>query len=377
MKVLHLSKFYPPELGGIESVVYDLVESSNSLGVKADVLCFSKNVTRIVEERDNGYLVIRAPVLLDVSSAPISFSYAYSLFNIASRYDVLHIHLPNPMAALSVFFMSALLTKKIVLHWHSDIVKQKTLLKFYLPLQNWLLNRADLIIGTSLPYIQSSKQLSKYVDKCYSVPIGIKPGRFIKLFDADNPIRNKFKNRKIVFSLGRLVYYKGFEYLVQSAVRLDSEYLVIIGGTGPLYQKLKNMIDELDLHQKVILLGRVDDEDLGMYYNACDVFCLPSIEKSEAFGVVQIEAMSLGKPIVATNIEGSGTSWVNKNGYSGINVEIKNPDMLADAIQCICACPNEYLKYSAQAMSHFNDNFTRDKMVNEIVRLYHSIYSKV
>ena len=186
-------------------------------------------------------------------------------------------------------------------------------------------------------------------------------------------IKDKYKGKKIVFSLGRLAYYKGFEYLINAAQYLDDDIVILIGGSGQLRNKLQNIIQSNNLSKNVELLGRVEDADLGSYYQACDVFCLPSIVKSEAFGVVQIEAMNFGKPIVATKIEGSGVDWVNHDGVSGINVKIKDSIELAKAIKQILDYDKEYFKYSNGAKSRFKQLFLRDKMVDSIIELYKSL----
>ncbi len=188
-------------------------------------------------------------------------------------------------------------------------------------------------------------------------------------FKVDS-IRKTYKNKKIIFSLGRLVYYKGFEYLIDSAKYLSEDYIILIGGIGPLYKELDNKIKLLKLENKVKLLGRIEDNDLGNYYEACDIYCLSSIVKSEAFGIVQIEAMSFSKPVIATKIKGSGVDWVNKHKESGINVNPKNGEELANAIKKIISNHNLYKKYSQGAKNRFEENFNREIMVESIYKLY-------
>ncbi len=178
------------------------------------------------------------------------------------------------------------------------------------------------------------------------------------------------KVKKIIFSLGRLVYYKGFEYLIDSAKYLSEDYIILIGGIGPLYKELDNKIKLLKLENKVKLLGRIEDNDLGNYYEACDIYSLSSIVKSEAFGIVQIEAMSFSKPVIATKIKGSGVDWVNKHKESGINVNPKNGEELANAIKKIISNHNLYKKYSQGAKNRFEENFNREIMVESIYKLY-------
>jgi rhamnosyl/mannosyltransferase len=260
-----------------------------------------------------------------------------------------------------------------VLHWHSDILKQKFLLKLYRPLQNWLINRADVIIGTTPKYLSESPHLKSCNKEKIAVPSGIKP--IIPSKTVVKHIRDRYKGKRIVFSLGRLVGYKGFEYLIESAKYLPDEYIIVIGGTGPLKKHLEELIELNDLSSKVKLLGWISDEDLSGYYGACDLYVISSIWKTEAFGLVQIEAMSCGKPIVATKIPESGVDWVNKDGYSGINVETENPKALANAITTILNNEQEYEKFSVNAKKRFNELFTLDKMVNNCLSVYEKIMS--
>jgi glycosyltransferase involved in cell wall biosynthesis len=156
---------------------------------------------------------------------------------------------------------------------------------------------------------------------------------------------------------------------------MQLKYDVIIVGSGPLKEELNNLIKFHSLENKVILLGRIEDSELGSYYEACDLYCLPSIVKSEAFGIVQIEAMSFGKPIVATKINGSGVDWVNKDDVSGINVEPKDPEALAEAFRRIFNNKDDYERYSINAKKRFNSLFKRKKMNDRLIQLYKELLS--
>ena len=261
---------------------------------------------------------------------------------------------------------------KVVLHWHSDILKQKTLLKLYRPLQNWLIKRSDIIIGTTPKYLEESPHLKPFEDKKkIAVPIGIRPVKYDE--KTVGKIKNLYENKKIVFSLGRLVGYKGFEYLIKAANYLPDDYIILIGGSGPLKDELKSLIDSNNLNGKVKLLGRVEDNELPAYYGACDIFVLSSIWKTEAFGIVQIEAMSCGKPVVATNIPESGVDWVNKDGFSGINVKPEDSKELAKAILDVTKSNETYERFSSQARERFNQLFTLDGMVEKCYNIYSEI----
>jgi rhamnosyl/mannosyltransferase len=257
---------------------------------------------------------------------------------------------------------------KVVLHWHSDIIKQKTLLKLYKPLQSWLINRADVIIGTTPVYLKASPWLKDVQHKTVCLPIGVLPLEVDEKGAA--ALREKYAGKKIIFSLGRLVPYKGYKYLVDSARYLDDSYVILIGGGGPLKESLKEQIKASGLKDKVKILGFLRDEEVAAYFGACDLFCMSSVYATEAFGIVQIEAMSAGKPVVATKIPGSGVSWVNAHKESGINVEPKDSEALATAFKRILECEDTYNAYSEQASQRYWTMFTKAKMIERCIEIY-------
>ena len=217
-------------------------------------------------------------------------------------------------------------------------------------------------------YLAESPYLQKVQDKARCIPIGIEPNCSDEAKAAK--IRNEYSGRRIVFSLGRLVEYKGFRYLIEAAKYLDDSYMILIGGGGPLREDLQNQIDELGLGHRVKLLGKVPQEDLPSYYGACDLFCMSSVMKTEAFGIVQIEAMSEGRPLIATKIPASGVSWVNEDGISGINVEPRDSKAIAEAIKSITKDEATWRRYSDGARQRFAKYFTKEKMLDGCLALY-------
>jgi rhamnosyl/mannosyltransferase len=380
MKVLQLGKFYPIR-GGVEKVMWDLTRGLSARGVQCDMLCATlasdpvdpQDLDRceqtpegkIIRFNDCGR-VICVPAITKKAATMISPAMVRWLRRHAAEYDLIHIHHPDPMAALALRLSGY--KGRVILHWHSDILSQKTLLVLYRPLQNWLINRADRILGTTPIYVRESPWLQDAQDKVGFVPIGIEPIRYEE--NAASDIRNQFPNKKIVVSLGRLIPYKGFSTLIEAANRLGEGYQVLIGGMGPLRDDLQQQIDSLGLQERVELLGYVADETLPALYGACDVFVLSSVMKTEAFGIVQIEAMSCGKPVVATRIPGSGTAWVNEDGVSGRNVAPGDPEALADAIREVCEDPVRWQQYADGARERFDAMFTAQKMIDKIIDIY-------
>lgn len=350
--------------------MYDLMTGLSEEGLKCDMLCAACDDDDVGDDMLNTNATLMCTkTFAKVKATMLSPSMISKMRRICNEYDVVHIHHPDPMACLALYMSGY--KGKVALHWHSDIIKQKKLLKLYQPLQNWLIERADTIIGTSPVYLQSSPWLKKVQDKTVCLPIGVVPLEVDE--EKAAAVRKKYEGKKIVFSLGRLVPYKGYKYLIDSAQYLDDSYVVLIGGGGPLKASLKEQIDSSGLHDKVKLLGFLSDEEVAAYFGACDLFCMSSVYATEAFGIVQIEAMSAGKPVVATKIPGSGVSWVNAHKESGINVEPKDSEALANAFKRILESEETYNAFSEQASQRYRDMFTKEKMIENCIEIYKSI----
>ena len=354
----------------MEKVAYDLMTGLSTNEIHCDMLCATvagKGKTI----RLNPYAqLMECHSWGKAAATMIAPSMITTLRKVCPSYDIVHVHHPDPMAALALALSGY--KGKVVLHWHSDIQKQKYLLRLYRPLQDWLLRRADLIVGTSPVYLDESPFLKKVQQKTVCLPIGVPP--ILPEPEAVDKLRKQYGEKKIVFSLGRLVAYKGFTHLVEAARFLKDDYVILIGGTGALKQALSQQIKRLGLENKVVLLGRIPENELPTYFGACKVFCLPSVQKTEAFGIVQIEAMSCGKPVVATRIPQSGVPWVNKHGVSGLNVMPGNAGELARAIQDIADNESVYDKYSTAAKNRYWDIFTNVHMIDKCKRIYNNLW---
>lgn len=413
MKILQLGKFYPV-LGGVEKVMFDLTVglseeglsekglsetglsetglsevrlseeglsetglSEEGLsevglseeGVECDMMCAAsdgrRRRTEVIRLNPHGRILCHR-TLIEAAKTTIAPSMVTRLRRIAKDYDIIHIHHPDPMAAMALRLSGY--KGKVVLHWHSDILSQKALLRFYLPIQNWLIKRSDTIVGTTPVYLAESPYLQGVQEKCRCIPIGIEP--VISDSAREQEIRNEYSGRRIIFSLGRLVEYKGYRYLIEAAKYLDDSFMILIGGGGPLRESLQREIDELGVGSRVKLLGKVPQEDLASYYGASELFCMSSVMKTEAFGIVQIEAMSAGRPVIATKIPESGVSWVNEDGVSGINVAPRDSKAIAEAILTITDNEATWKKFSAGAAKRFAENFTKEKMISKCLNIY-------
>ena len=370
MKILQFSKFYPPFHGGIESVAYELTEGLNALGFATDVLCAAMDRNTTVESSPSGYRITRAGSMGRVLSTSIAPALIHLLHQAGAQYDIIHLHMPNPMAALAMWLVRP--KAKLVTHWHSDVVHQKRALKLYEPLQRWILKRSDAIIATSESYFLASDALQAWRDKVEVIPLGIRPPPINNQTTTENTkkIRAQFGNRKIIFALGRMTGYKGFDTLIDAAKLVDDDAVILVGGSGGLLKTYRERVLHDGLENKIHFIGRIPDEEMSAYFAAATLFCLPSNARSEAFGVVLLEAMAAGKPIVATNIPGSGVPWVNQHGITGFNVPICDGAALAGSINLILGDEKLAHKMGAAGRDRFYREFRAATMVDKTAALY-------
>lgn len=381
MRILQLGKFYPIR-GGVEKVMRDLTEGLSGRGVDCDMLCAvlpssgidpkdrdkvsrEKGVTLIQLNPHGRIIGVKAVTkLAGTMLAPAMIPYLRAH---KDQYDMVHVHHPDPMAALALWLSGY--KGPVVLHWHSDILSQKGLLALYRPLQRWLIRRACAIVGTTPVYLKASPYLRDCQEKCTCVPIGIPP--FPADAEAAATLRKSYPCRYLLLSVGRLVPYKGFRYLIEAMGLLPPEFELVLVGDGPLKEELQQQVRSLGLENRVHMMGFMEEgEAFNALFGACDVFVLPSVMKTEAFGIVQIEAMSCGKPVVATAIPGSGVSWVNREGVSGRNARPEDPASLAEAIRSVCADKD---RFGEGAKALFGERYRIDKMIDKTLELYEKI----
>lgn len=360
MKILQFGKFYPPDMGGIEKVMQDLCDGLRQRGLVCDVLCSNSSNHYQEDTTIYGAKIYRTASFGKLASTSISPQMIFKLRKLIKDYDIIHIHLPDPMATLALFFAN-IKGKKIILHWHSDIINQKFLLNFFIPLQSWILKRSDAIIATSEKYIFESPYLQKYKDKCACIPIGIN-------ISPHNQIASKISN--IVLSVGRLVPLKGFEYLIQSAIYLPKNFQIHIVGNGKeQYRKqLQNLINSLNLQNHVFLLGSRTQDELQKIYPLANCFVLPSLQ--ESYGIVLLEAMAFGLPLICTQLSPSGSDWINQDGKTGFVVPPKDSKAIAKAILEI---QEKHTYFSQNSLNRYNQTFRANQMLNLTQSLYKSL----
>jgi rhamnosyl/mannosyltransferase len=237
--------------------------------------------------------------------------------------------MPDPLAALAVWVGRP--TGRVVLHWHSDVVRQRAMRHLYHPLERWLLGRADAIIATSRAYADSSAVLRAWLSKVVVIPIGTTPPVPVKP-GAVEEIRHRYGDRRIVFALGRMTYYKGYEVLIEAAHALPPGVVVAVGGGGPALASYRALAQERGVADRVRFVGPLSAARVEAYFAAADVFCLASTVRAEAYGVVVLEAMARGKAVVTTRIPGSGLGWLHQHGVTGLAVPPGDAGALAAAL---------------------------------------------
>lgn len=368
MRVLQFSKFYPPVMGGIESVAFELTEGLHRRGIATDVLCADLTHRTRRERAPAGYQITRAGSLGKLLSTSMSPAMLIEARRLVDRYDIVHVQMPDPMAALALWYARP--RGRLVVHWQSDVVSQQRALRLYQPLQHWLLRRADAIIATTPPYAASSPWLQPWRHKIHIIPIGISEHGVPPQPARVDALRARFGRRRIVFSLGRMTYYKGFDVLIEAAAQLSGDCVVVVGGGGELLDTYRQEVERRGLGDRLHFIGRVPDDDIAAWFAAADVFCLPSIVRAEAFGVVLLEAMALGRPLVTTDIAGSGVPWVNRHGETGLTVPVGDARALASALEAVLADPTLAQRLGRGARARFEQCFTADVMVDSMLQLY-------
>lgn len=371
MKVVQVNKLYYPVIGGVETVVRDLMRFL-PVDVERKVLVASEDRKKKIEIID-GYEVIKAPSIGTFKSSPTPITFPLYLKKLEKWADIFHFHFPFPPGEFS--FLLANIKKPLVVTYHSDIVRQKMLLRLYRPFLDRFLDKADIIISTSPNYIESSPFLLPRKQKCRAVPLGID----LTQFELTEELKNKVKEIKalyeppLVLFVGRLIYYKGVEYLLKAMK--DVIATLVIVGTGPLTEALIKLTNSLGIEKRVFFLPPLSYSDLVAMYHACDIFCLPSIERTEAFGIVQLEAQACGKPVVSTEI-GTGTSFANLDGTTGYVVLPKDEKSLAEALNRLISDEQLREKLGEQAKKRVREMFDVRLMANKIYEIYLEVLKK-
>ncbi|HQP91888.1 MAG TPA: glycosyltransferase, partial [Candidatus Omnitrophota bacterium] len=290
LSVLQVGKYYKPYIGGTENYLYNLV---HELKKDLDVSVVVSNTRPVSQTSDDeGINVNKIARFGSIFSLPINITMPFWLKKIEA--DVLHFHLPNPLSVL--FYLLVKPKGRVIVTYHCDICRQKVFNPLINPLIDLFLNNARKIIVSSPNIIENSILLRRYKEKCVVISFGIDIERFDpspEILEKAKTIKNRYGQRLLLF-VGRLVYYKGLEYLIKAMKSIDARLLII--GDGPLSSDLKKLAKKTGVEDKISWIGSLKNEDTAPYYHACEVFVLPSSDVSEGFGIVQLEAFACSKP---------------------------------------------------------------------------------
>lgn len=374
MKILQVTNYYFPFIGGIEQVTRDCSDALKGEH-EVKVFCFNHEKGDKIDEVD-GVEIIRAGCFAKVASQSLSFSYGKLLKKTLREFapDVVIFHYPNPFAAHFLLKrLKRLKNCKLIVWWHLDITKQKILGKLFKGQNKRLLRRADKVVATSPKYIEGSRFLQSVREKCVVIPCCVNDSRMhpgAGVLARAEELKKENEGKTVCLAMGRHVPYKGIEYLVRASKLLDENFLVWIGGRGPLTEELKALAAD---DKKVTFLGRVENDELVSRILACDIFCFPSITKNEAFGIALAEAMAYAKPAVTFTIEGSGVNYVSLNGLTGIEVENRNVAAYAEAIKKLASDAQLRKTYGENAKRRVEELFTNEKFTQNVNDLLESL----
>lgn len=378
-RILHVGKYYPPRYGGIETVTQRFVTATNSSssGWHSDVLCFSSGRISDVSI-DGSAVIIRKGTIVAANSTPLSVRYVLALRRLSKQYDILHVHLPNPLAVVGLFVTDR--SARIAIQWHSDVVRQTIARGIYYAMLRLLRKNVEVVIGATDVHLSQS-----HVDAVLS---GV-PKKVVPFFlpqeaqDSYPPTRGSSfstsvrevldSEKRVVFSLGRMVGYKGYPYLIRATRYLPDDYVVAIGGDGPLYPYLTRLAKVRG--RQVAMLGRLTDAEALALFRKAEVFCLPSITPAEMFGMVQLEAFREGVPVVGTRIPGSGTTRVNLDGVTGVIVPPRDAESLAGGIRNVVENRELHCRLSAQARRIFEERFSEPAVIPHLIDVYEDCLS--
>ena len=369
MKIIQITNYFPPHLGGIEKVSYD-VSKALSLNHNVLNLCFNDNNSYIEEICDDN-LVIRCGIVGKISSQQISFTFGKVLKKLIDEFkpDVIHFHYPNPLQA---YYLLKILKKneniKLIVHHHLDITKQKILKHLFTNQTKKLLDKAVKVIATSPNYVEGSEFLTTVKDKVKIIPNTFDNELLTpsdKALSLSQDIKEKYKEKYIVFFVGRHVLYKGLIYLLKASKFLTDKYQIIIAGSGPLTKELEKYSNPI-----IEFVGRIDDDTKLAYLLACDCFAFPSITKNEAFGIALLEAMVVKKPAVTFRVNGSGISYVCPKGICGLEARLYDYRELASNIVRICEDKDLSLTLGENAYNRALRLFSIENFNDLLLRLY-------
>lgn len=368
IRVLHVSKtYYPDSVGGVEQVIRQLSVATGKLGIENRVFTLSRNAHHTPVIVKDTVTVIRAPVHIDIASTPMSAG-AFSLFSQAvASADLVQYHYPWPFGDLLHLFGGR--KKPAIVTYHSDVVRQRLLMPLYSPLMRTFFRSVQAIVPTSVNYLESSPLLQDYRDKAVVIPLGLDESAYPP---PEKSTLSTWKSRvgdKFFLFVGMLRYYKGLHILLDACARSDCR--VVIAGEGPEEQRLKKQATDLGL-KNVLFIGAVSEEDKIALLSLCRAIVFPSQLRSEAFGMTLLEGAVFGKALISAEI-GTGSSYINLDGETGLVVPPNNASALAAAMDRLWNDDRLVHEMGQAARERFDNLFTASRMASAYGDLYRRI----
>ncbi|NWC10621.1 glycosyltransferase [Pseudomonas agarici] len=369
MRILHFYKTYWPDtFGGIERAIHAIARGAANYGIKSDVLSLSRNPENATIEF-GGHIAYKSKLDFEFASTGFSREVITHFRELASKADIIHYHFPWPM--MDIVHLTSPPGKPTVVTYHSDIVKQKFLLRIYTILMHRFLSSVDRIVATSPRYIETSLVLQRYKSKTTVIPLGLDEADYPpSTLEEKETWRSRFPRPFFLF-VGVLRYYKGLHILLEAAARIDSD--VVIVGNGPMEKDLKRRTATLGL-KNVHFVGALSDREKTALLEQCSAFVFPSNRRSEAFGLSLVEAAMFGKPMITCEI-GTGTSFVNLEGETGLVVKANDVQALADAINRLAHETIESERFGKAARRRFEETFSGTIMGRAYAEMYREMMS--
>ena len=361
-KITQVFRYAYPHIGGIETVMNQINDCLSDTDFEKEVLTCSNTEKSATED---GVKYNRCKYLFEFASNNISPKFIWELSKVKT--DIIHYHMPFIFAVIA-HFIARPKYKKMYVTYHSDIVVFQNIMKYFWGIYRKFLGQADKILVLSPQAIDSSNILKDFREKCVVIPQGISLDYQVNN-EKVQELKNKYQGKKILFSLGRHVTYKGFIYAIQAMKDIDNA-VYLIGGSGPLTESFKQYIEEYNLQDRVVLVGRVPDEDMDLYYEACDVYLFPSVGRTENFGIVQIEAMRHSKPVINTWLN-NGVNYVSLDKETGLTVEPENVEQLTNATKELLYNDVLRLQYGRNARKRVEELFG----IQKVTKYYEEIYN--
>ena len=374
MRVLQFGRFWNEQYGGVERHVALLGKGLAAQGI--DVVNLVANVG--LPSRDETaarYQLIQAwsfGMAYGTALAPALVLKALALHQ-QEPFDLFHLHFPDPLSHLT----SMMLPRNVprVITWHSDIIRQKRLLALYKPFLQRIARQADALVAATQAHFDVSTQIPGDIplERRHVIPYGLDYAPLAlqpRTTALRDDLRALAQGRGLVFALGRHVYYKGFDVLIDAMQHTDA--FLILGGDGPLRPQLEQQAMALGLSERIFFAHRIPEEDLTAYFHACDIFCMPSVEQAEAFGLVQLEAMACGKPVVCTQLN-NGVNIVNIEGETGLAVPVRDPVALGKTLETLMQDAASRLRLGQQGLRRANNVYSLPAMAASHINLYKTL----